>query len=125
MVTIEHCGRTVAADVVAFDVVWSGELPEGSPVVIAAVVTSDDGEEAVELCHERASGPREAEAQYVVDQVTGRRRDVHPDATYGDREVTVRFSAEVVGVAVDWPIWQAVVRVGGEEIARKAIPVTA
>lgn len=122
MVRIEHSGRTVAADVVAFGVVWSGELPEGSQVAFVAVVTSDSGEEVVELCYEPPTGG--AEAQYVVDRATGRRRDVDPDVTDSDGEVTVRFSAEVVGVAVDWPLWQAVIRAGGEEIARKAMPVT-
>ena len=40
----------------------------------------------------------------------------------GEGEVTARFPAEVVGVAVEWPLWTAVVSVDGQVVAEQVIP---
>jgi len=118
--TIEHCGRTVAADVVAFDIRWSGPLPTGE-VTWAARVTSDDGQDRVELAYRRGSS---GTAQFVQDAATGRRQDVPEDADLDDDEITVRFTADVVGVAIEWPTWQAVISVDGQDAATLAVPVS-
>ena len=118
--SIEHCGRTTAAAVVAFDIRWSGDLPPDRDVTWAVRVASVDGSERVELGHRRSGG---GTSQYALDLTTGRRQDVGPDADVQDGEVTVRFPADVVGVVVEWPIWQAVIAVGGEDVASQAVPV--
>jgi hypothetical protein len=118
MVSIAHAGRTTTGDLVAFDVRWEGPLT-GSSVVWTMVVS--DGVSEVRLCHERAG---DAVRQYVVDGTTGRRRDVDADADVGEDEVTVRFPAEAVGVAVEWPVWVAVVTVDGQDVAHNAVPVS-
>jgi hypothetical protein len=116
MVSIAHAGRTIAGDLVAFDVRWEGPLT-GSTVVWSMVVS--DGVSEVRLCHERASG-RPA-GQYVVDEVTDRGRDVTADADVGADEITVRFPADAVGVAVEWPVWTAVITVDGVDVANHVV----
>jgi hypothetical protein len=118
MVSIAHAGRTTTGDLVAFDVRWEGSLT-GSAVVWSMVVSG--GASEVRLCHERAG---ETVGQYVVDGASGRRRDVDVDADLHDDEITVRFPADAVGVAVEWPVWVAVVTVDGQEVARQAVPVS-
>src|SRR3712207_5702552 len=113
-VTIEHCGRTTAASVVAFDIRWSGDLPPNGDVTWAVRVASDDGEGRLELGHRRAGS---ALSQYALDLTTGRRQEVGPDADLHDGEVTVRFPADVVGLAVEWPTWRAVIAVDGEDVS--------
>lgn len=114
-VEIVECGRTVAGEVVAWDIQWDGE-PDGD-VVWAVHVSSPDQNETVELAYARgASG----EQQYVVGQ-TGR-HDVDTDADVSDGEITARFPAEAVGVAVEWPVWTAVLVVGGEVVSERVIP---
>src|SRR3954470_5301471 len=98
-VEIEHCGRTVAADVVAFAIRWSGQVPAGD-VTWSVRVTSEDGRGQVELGYERTPA---GTSQFVRDSSTGRRQQVPEDADLEDQEITVRFPAEVVGVAIEWP----------------------
>jgi hypothetical protein len=121
-VTIEHCGRTIAASVVAFDIRWSGELPADSEVTWAVRVTSGDADENVELGHRRCG---ERLSQYARDLSTGRTQEVSPDADLDPGpdagEITVRFPADVVGLAVEWPTWQAVIEVAGEDVSALAV----
>ena len=117
-VTIEHCGRTVAASVVAFDIRWVGDLPEDAAMTWAVRVASADGGSGLELGHRRDRG---RPAQYARDVTTGREQEVGPDADLVDGGITVRFPLEVVGVAVEWPTWQAVVVVDGQDVATCAI----
>jgi hypothetical protein len=117
-VTIEHCGRTIAASVVAFDIRWSGELPADSEVTWAVRVTSGDADENVELGHRRSG---ERLSQYAQDLSTGRTQEVNPDADLDAGEITVRFPADVVGLAVEWPTWQAVIEVAGEDMSTLAV----
>jgi hypothetical protein len=119
-VSIDHCGRTTAASVVAFTIQWSGALPAQRDVTWAVRVASDDGQGRVELGHRRTNG---VAGQYALDLVSGRRQEVGADADLGDDDITVRFPAEVVGVAVEWPTWQAVIIVDGEDVASLAVPV--
>jgi hypothetical protein len=118
MVSIAHAGRTTTGDLVAFDVRWEGLLT-GSSVVWSMVVS--DGVSEVRLCHERAG---DSVGQYVVDSASGRRREVDVDADVAEDEVTARFPADAVGVAVEWPVWVAVVTVDGQDVAHHAVPVT-
>lgn len=121
-VEITGCGRTIAAGVVAFTVRWAGPLPASGTVLWAARVTGPDGREAVQLGYERASqGGTPAARQYVEDLTSGRVQDLAPDAEVGAAEVTVRFPASAVGVAAEWPTWQAVLEVDGAELATQAI----
>ncbi|HET6563758.1 MAG TPA: hypothetical protein VFG72_17950 [Marmoricola sp.] len=119
MTSIEHAGRTTTGDLVAFDIRWEGGLA-GSTVVWSMVVAEAGSE--VRLCHERVDG--RPTGQYVVDGGTGRRHDVELDADLHDDEITVRFPADVVGVAVEWPVWKAVVTVDGQDVAHHVVPVT-
>jgi hypothetical protein len=118
MVSIAHAGRTTAGDLVAFDVRWEGPLA-GSSVGWSMVVS--DGESEVRLCHERAG---DSAAQYVVDGTSGRRQDVAVDADVGEDEITARFPADAVGVAVEWSVWVAVLTVDGKDVAQQAVPVS-
>ena len=119
MVAIQHAGHTVTPELVAFDVRWEGDL--GGSTVVWSMVVSGSGAAEVRLCHERSAGGSAPAAQYVVDRETGRRRDVEPDADVDDGEVTVRFPADVVGVAVEWPVWTAVVTVDGRDVASQLV----
>lgn len=119
-VTIDHCGRTVAASVVAFDIQWTGELPAGRDVTWAVRVTSPDGGEEVELGHRRTENQV---AQYVRDLATGRTSQVEPDADLDGTGITARFPADVVGVALEWPTWCAVIEVDGEDVTSLAVSV--
>ena len=47
---------------------------------------------------------------------------VSVDADLGEGEVTARFPAEVVGVAVEWPVWTAAVTEDGQVVAEQVIP---
>src|SRR3954452_15854104 len=114
-VEIIECGRTIAGAVVAFTIEWEGE-PSGE-VAWAAQVSSADADETVTLGYTRGSG---AEEQYV--EAEGRRQRLDTDADLGDGKITVRFPAEVVGVAVEWPTWNAVVAVDGQTVAQCVIP---
>jgi hypothetical protein len=114
-VDITECGRTVAGDVVAFTVEWDGE-PSGE-VVWAVRITSADQAETVELGFARGAA---GDQQYVEGD--GRRQEVETDADLGDGELTARFPAEVVGVAVEWPVWSTVVRVDGDVVAERVVP---
>src|SRR3712207_3178218 len=101
--SIDHCGRTAAASVVAFDIQWSGDLPADREVTWAVRVTSDDVDGRGELGHRRSGS---GASQYALDLSTGRRQEVGVDADLQEDEITVRFPAEVVGLAVEWPTWQ-------------------
>ena len=119
-ITIDHCGRTIAASVVAFDIRWTGHLPDDREVTWAVRVGSDDGGSHVELGLRRAGGRT---TQYALDLSTGRQQEVRVDADIHDEEVTVRFPAEVVGAATGWPIWQAVIEVDRHDVTMLAVPV--
>lgn len=110
---IHGCGRTVGGDVVAFDIRWEGQLPADAAVLWCMEVSN--GEESVQLGHQR-SGPNFVE-QFVDATATDRREEVPEDADLGDGEITVRFPADVVGVAVEWPVWRALIAVEGTEVA--------
>jgi hypothetical protein len=118
MTEIRECGRTVGGGVVAFTIAWDGELTGGVAWVVT--VTADDSGERVALVHERVDGG--FSAQYV--EAEGRRRDVGEDATIGDDDITARFPADVVGVAVDWPVWKAALVVDGTAVSEQIIPTT-
>jgi hypothetical protein len=78
-----------------------------------------DGEEEVRLVHGRRTGGAE---QYVVG-LTGR-EDTEPDADLSEGQITVRFPADLVGVAVEWPVWTAVLTVAGEDVSQRVVPGT-
>ena len=118
-VTIEHCGRTLAASVIAFDIRWTGALPTDRDLTWAVRVGSGDGESGVELGHRRAGGRT---SQYVRDLSSGRTQEVRPDADLGPEEITVRFPADVVGQATEWPTWRAVIEVDGADVTSLAVP---
>lgn len=114
---ITHCGRTFSGGFVAWDVRWDGELPDGAGIEWSMVVA--DGDEEIRLVHGRRAGVAE---QYVVGAAG--REDVEPDADASEHEITVRFPADVVGVAVEWPVWTAVLTLDGEDVSRQVAPVT-
>ena len=120
MTSIDHCGRTIAGDVVAFDICWEGSLPAEAALVWSMVVTDEVGHESLVLSHARRG---EVIEQYAVDPETGRREDVEPDADLSDREITVRFPANIVGVAVECPVWKAVISADGDDLASKLVPL--
>ena len=117
-VTIEHCGRTVAGDYVAFDIQWEGTLPDTRSLEWTMVVTAPDGEETVRLTYQQVNGS----AGQHVEAAAGR-VELDADADLDDGEVTVRFPANVVGVAVEWPVWTAVITADGEDLATCVVPV--
>ena len=119
-VTIDHCGRTIAASVVAFDIQWSGDLPADREVTWAVRVASGDGGSQVELGHRRAG---DRLSQYARDLSSGREQEVGVDADLQDDEITVRFPSDVVGAATGWPTWQAVIEVDGRDVTSLAVPV--
>ena len=121
MVSIVDCGRTMAGEVVAFDIKWDGDLPSDGSVVWSMLVTSQDGEEQVCLGYERVGG--EFASQFVGAAAADRREEVAEDADFRESEITVRFPANVVGVAIEWPVWQAVLIVDGEQVAEQAATV--
>jgi hypothetical protein len=118
MVQILGCGRTVAGEVVAYDIQWEGDLSAYHAVLWAMEIC--DGDECVVLGHGRTDGA--FTEQFVEDVSTGRRESLDEDADLGDGEITVRVPASVVGVAVEWPVWTAVIRADGEELARQVVP---
>ncbi len=115
---VNHCGRTVASDVIAFDIQWEGPLPAARTMAWSMVVTGPDGRETVRLVHERTG---EQVSQHV--QAASGRVEVAPDADVDEGEVTVRFPVEVVGAAVDWPVWTAVMTADGQELASCVVPL--
>ena len=88
----------------------------------AMLISGDTGDGAVRLCYETVAG--EFSAQYAVDEATQRRTDVEPDADVGDGEITVRFPDNIVGVAVEWPVWKAVLTVDGADVDSQLAQVT-
>lgn len=117
MTQIIECGRTLAGAFVAFSIRWEGDLPSAGTVSWSMVVTSGDGSDELRLGYERAGGS--FSEQYVHDRRSGRRQSVEDDADLGDDEITVRFPASVVGVAVEWPVWRAVIAVDGAEVTEQ------
>src|SRR3712207_4491939 len=95
-VTIDHCGRTIAASVVAFDIQWTGELPEDREVTWAVRVADARGGSHVELGLRRVG---QQVSQYARDLSTGHTQEVRPDADLDGAEITVRFPTDVVGTA--------------------------
>ena len=119
MTQIVGCGRTVAGGHVAYDIQWDHD-PAGKVVRWVMEVGSPDASETVRLVHELVDG-RPSE-QYVEDVASGRRTPVDGDADQRDQEITVRFPLDVVGVAVEWPAWRAVLVVDGEEASSMVVP---
>ena len=118
-VTIKHCGRTAAGDFVAFDIQWDGPLPSARSLAWRMVVTAPDGKETVRLTLQQVEGRA---TQHV--EATSGRMELDADAEIDDGEVTVRFPANVVGVAVEWPVWTAVLEADGEELATCVVPIS-
>ena len=116
MTEIVECGRTIAGEIVAFDIQWDEDF-DAADVAWAVHIRSHDGAEQVRLVHELVGG---SSSQYV-EGPTGRQH-VDVDADLGTDEVTVRFPANVVGVAVDWPVWTAVLTIEGEDVSEQVIP---
>ncbi len=122
MTEIVHAGRTETSKVVAFDIRWDGDLSGSDSVVWSVFVTSADGQEAVELGYRVENGA--FAGQYVHDHNSARRHDVDEDADLLEREITVRFPTDRVGVAVEWPTWRAVITVDGTEVAEHLLALT-
>ena len=118
-VTIKHCGRTVAGNFVAFDIQWEGRLPDARSLAWAMVITAPDGKETVRLTLQQVAGRA---AQHV--EATSGRVELDADAEVDDGEVTVRFPANVVGVAVEWPVWTAVMEADGHELSTCVVPIS-
>ena len=118
MTEISHCGRTVSGDIVGIDLRWDGALEPQESVMWSVFVTSEDGADEIHLGHLRSGGSVQ---QFVDDRSTGRRQAVEPDADVSDDEIVVRFPTNVVGVAVDWPVWKAVITVDGEDLATRVV----
>ena len=119
MVQISGCGRTVGGGLVAINIRWEGEIASEAPVLWMMEVS--DGEESVHLGHQRNGS---VVTQFVDAAGTGRREEVEESADLGDGEITVRFPAEVVGVALEWPVWRAVIAVDGAEVASEMCAAT-
>lgn len=115
--TIHNCGRTISGGFVAFDMRWEGEVPADGDVQWSARVS--EGQEEVRLVHARSAGIAE---QYILGGAG--RHDVDPDADLEDDEITVRFPAEVVGVAVEWPVWTTVITIDGEDVTHMVVPTS-
>ena len=120
MTEIRHCGRTVSGDIVGLDIQWDGVLEPQQSVTWSMFVSSEDGADEIHLGHLRAGGSVE---QFVDDRSSGRRQSVDPDADVSDDEIVIRFPANVVGVAVEWPVWRAVIAVDGHEVATRVVPL--
>jgi hypothetical protein len=116
---ITHCGRTLTGDVVGIDIQWDGRLDARQSVIWSMFVSSEDGADEIHLGHLRAGDSVE---QFVDDQGSGRRESVQPDADVSDHEIVIRFPANVVGVAVEWPVWKAVIAVDGQDITTRVVP---
>ena len=82
------------------------------------VITSPNGHETVRLTYQQV----DEHAGQHVEAASGR-VELDPDADLDDGEVTVRFPANVVGVAVEWPVWNAVITADGEELCTCVVPV--
>ena len=119
-VEIVECGRTVAGEVVAFTIEWDGD-PSGE-LAWGVRITSSDQSETVALGCSLGDEGGSADRQWVEGDAG--RQDVEVDADLGEGEITARFPAEVVGVAVEWPLWTALVSVDGQVVAEQVIPTT-
>ncbi len=117
MTEILECGRTLAGSVVAFSLEWDGTL-DGRTVAWSVVVTSEDASESVRLGYERTDG--RFSGQYV--EGPRGRAEVTEDATLDGQVLTVRFPADLVGVAVEWPVWRARIAVDGVTVAERVVP---
>jgi hypothetical protein len=120
MTEITECGRTMAGEFVAFDIQWDGDL-EGQSVTWSMVISSQDGKGVVRLGYENLEG--DFAAQYVADESSQRRTEVDRNADLRDHEITVRFPANIVGVAVEWPVWTALLTVDGQDVASQVVQV--
>ncbi len=120
MTEIVHCGRTVSGEVVGIDISWEGDLSPQQSVLWSMIISSDDQAEEVHLGYLRSGDSVE---QFVDDRTSGRRRSVDPDADVKDHEIVLRFPANVVGVAVEWPLWRAVLSVDGQEVVSRVVQV--
>jgi hypothetical protein len=119
MVQISHCGRTIAGEFVAFDIRWEGAIT-GSTVLWSVLISTDDGRERLQLGHERA-GDGSFRSQFAFSGNSAEKQELGEDADLRDGELTVRFPASVVGVAVEWPVWRAVITVDGEDLDSQVI----
>jgi hypothetical protein len=118
---IRHCGRTIAGDLVGIDIQWRGELASDGSVLWSMHVTSEDGADEIRLAYGVSGGTAQ---QFVDDLSTGRRQPVEPDADLDDGEIVIRFPASVVGVAVEWPVWRAVITVDDQDVATRVVPTS-
>ncbi len=122
MVDILGAGRTIGGGVVAFDIAWQGDLSASGSVLWSMEVSSGDGTDVVDLGHLRADGA--FSAQFVDDRASGRREEVAEDADLRDDEITVRFPENLVGGAVEWPVWRAVIAVDGKPVASELVTLS-
>lgn len=123
MTKILRAGRTVTDDVVAYDIGWDDDLNGGESVLWSMLVTSEDGDETVQLGYKVVDGV--FSAQFVFDHVSARQVNVGEDVTLGEGEITVRFPTDVVGAAGQWPVWKAIITVDGSDVAEHlATPAT-
>ena len=120
MTRIRECGRSIGGGTVVFDIEWEGELGAGDQAFMVSI-TSSDGREQVRLVHARPGGGAPP-SQYV--EADAGRQEVDVDADLADDHLTARFPAEVVGVAVEWPVWQAALMLDGSPVAEAVIPTT-
>ncbi len=121
MLEITDCGRTLGGGVVAFDIRWEGEPSRPATATWSVAISEGEGSESVRLVYECRDG--DFAAQYVDETSTGQRRDVDENADLRDHEITVRFPADIVGVAVEWPVWKASVAVPGEDTATAVVTI--
>lgn len=122
MVEILGAGRTIGGGFVVFDIAWDGDLTESRSVLWSMEVSSGDGTDAIDLGHLRVDGA--FSSQFVDDQASGRRKEVAEDADLRDDEITVRFPENLVGVAVEWPVWRAVIALDGVPVASQLVALS-
>src|SRR3954462_4615041 len=119
MLEIPNSGRTPGGGVAAFTIRWGGSPPGPETPTWSVAFGGGGGSEGVRLVYECRDG--DFAAQYVDETSTGRRRDVDENADLRDHQITVRFPADLVGVAVQWPVWKASVAVPGEDTATAVV----
>jgi len=117
MTQIARTGQAVTGNLVTFDIGWDEDLTGNESVLWSMVITSPDGEETVQLGYQVIDDA--FVAQFVNDWTTGREQKVDMNADIRDREITVRFPADIVGVAAEWPTWRAVINVNGTAVAER------
>ncbi len=123
MTQILECGRSIGGGTVVFDIEWEGGL-SGDRLGYCVTIISSDNSEQVTLVHQRGAGEEGAGAGEQYVEAAGDRRPVTVDADVSDDHVTARFPQDVVGVAVDWPVWKAALLSDGSPVAEAVIATT-